>query len=30
MSSATTNLLEVKQDLKDIRESIAEEQNGTT
>ena len=28
MSSATTNLLEVKQDLKDIRESIAEEQNG--
>ena len=28
MSSATTNLIEVKQDLKDIRESIAEEQNG--
>ena len=28
MSSATTNLLEVKQDLKDIRKTLEEEQNG--
>ena len=30
MSSATTNLIEVKQDLKEIRQSMAEERNGTT
>ena len=28
MSSATTNLIEVKQDLKDIRKSLEEERNG--
>jgi hypothetical protein len=28
MSSATTNLLEVKQDLKDIRKTLEEEQHG--
>ena len=27
MSSATTNLIEVKQDLKDIRKTLEEEQN---
>ena len=30
MSSATSNLREVKQDLKDIRKVLEEEQNGTT
>jgi hypothetical protein len=30
MSSATTNLLEVKADLKDIRKVLEEEQNGPT
>ena len=28
MSSATTNLIEVKQDLKDIRKSLEEERSG--
>ena len=30
MSSATTNLLEVKAELKDIRKALEEEQNGPT